>query len=252
MGRLENKTAIVTGSAQGIGATYARALAREGASVVVVDIDDPLPVSEHIRGTGGQAIGIRADITDPDAVADIVRQSVSAFGQIDILINNAAILNSLKMKPFEDIPVEEWDALMRVNVRGTFQCAQAVVPDMRRRKYGKIINIASNVVMTAPPRFLHYVSAKGAVMAMTKALARELGDDNICVNALAPGLVMSEGVERSPEWTPERRQRVIGNRSIKRTQVPDDMVGAMLFLASPDSDFMTGQTIVVDGGEVMH
>jgi NAD(P)-dependent dehydrogenase (short-subunit alcohol dehydrogenase family) len=252
MARLESKTAIVTGSAQGIGATYAEALAGEGARVVVVDIADPSPVIGTIERAGGQAIGIHADISDPDAVADMVRQSVSAFGQIDILVNNAAILSSLKMKPFEDITVEEWDALMRVNVRGTFQCAQAVVPDMRRRKYGKIINISSSVVMSGAPGFLHYVSAKGAVMAMTKALARELGDDNICVNTLAPGLVMSEAVERSPEWTPERRQRAINNRSIKRTQMPDDLVGALLFLASPDSDFVTGQTMVVDGGEVMH
>ena len=252
MGRLDGKTAIVTGSAQGIGATYALALAREGAAVVVVDIDDPSTTVDGVRQAGSEALGIRADISDGDAVTDVMRQSISAFGQVDILINNAAILNSLKMKAFEDIPVAEWDALMRVNVRGTFQCTQAVVPDMRQRKYGKIINIASSVVMTAPPRFPHYVAAKGAVMAMTKALARELGDDNICVNALAPGLVMSEGIERSAEWSQERRQRIINSRGIKRTQVPDDLVGAMLFLATPDSDFVTGQTIVVDGGEVMH
>ena len=252
MARLDGKTAIVTGSAQGIGAAYAAALAGEGARVVVADIADPSPLINAIERAGGQAIGIRADISDPDAVADMVRQTLGAYGQIDVLVNNAAILGSLKMKPFEDITVDEWDALMRVNVRGTFQCAQAVVPDMRRRRNGKIINIASSVVMSGAPWFLHYVSAKGAVMAMTKALARELGDDNICVNALAPGLVMSESVERSAEWTPERRQRAIDNRCIKRTQVPDDLVGAMLFLASPASDFMTGQTLVVDGGEAMH
>ena len=139
-----------------------------------------------------------------------------------------------------------------MHVKGSFFITQAVVPEMKTKGYGKIINIASSVVMSGAPGFLHYVSAKGAVMAMTKALARELGDDNICVNALAPGLVMSDAVERSPEWTPERRRRAINNRCIKRTQVPDDLVGAMLFLASPASDFVTGQTMVVDGGEVMH
>jgi NAD(P)-dependent dehydrogenase (short-subunit alcohol dehydrogenase family) len=252
MGRVEGKTAIVTGSAQGIGATYAKALAGEGARVVVVDIVDPAPVAETILETGGEAMGVHGDISEPSTVADMVRRTMETYGRIDILVNNAAILNSLKMKPFEEIPVAEWDTLMRVNVRGTFQCAQAVVPDMRRRQYGKIINIASSVVMSGATGFLHYVSAKGAVMAMTKALARELGDDNICVNALAPGLVMSEGVERSPEWTPERRQRAIDRRCVRRTQVPDDLVGAMLFLASSASDFVTGQTLVVDGGEVMH
>ena len=252
MTRFDGEVAIVTGGAQGIGAAYARAFARDGARVVVTDVLDPAPLASEIGASGGEAIAIAADVTDTAAVEALVRQTVERFGRIDILVNNAALFASLPHRRFEDIPEDEWDAVMRVNVRGLWQVTRAVLPEMRRRRSGKIVNIASTTALKGTPMMLHYVASKGAVIAITRAMARELGDDNICVNAVAPGLTMSEGVLEGDVWSDEWIDRNTAQRAFRRRMVPEDLVGAVLFLASRESDFVTGQTMVIDGGAVAH
>jgi NAD(P)-dependent dehydrogenase (short-subunit alcohol dehydrogenase family) len=252
MARLKDKVAIVTGAAKGIGATYAEALAAEGARVCVSDVIDCADSVSRIKAAGGSAVGVHADVGNSASVAELARRTIDEFGTIDLLINNAAIFAALSLKPFTEISSEEFDRVMTVNVRGCFECAKAVVPHMRKRKSGKIVNIASATVFKGAPLMAHYVASKGAVIALTRSLAREVGNDGIQVNCLAPGLIMSEGVLANPDYN----DLVVGNnvatRALKRDAVPQDLVGAVLFLASPDSDFMTGQTIVVDGGSVMH
>ncbi len=252
MGRLDGEVAIVTGAAQGIGAAYARGMAAEGASVVVNDISDPATVVAEITAAGGKALGIVADVTDQKAVDAMVRQTIEAFGRIDILVNNAALFGHIAMSKFEDIAEDEWDAVLRVNIRGVWQMSKAVVPEMRRQKYGKIINIASGTVFKGTPMMLHYVSSKGAIIAMTRAMAREVGDDNICINSLAPGLTESENVANAEQWTDERLDTNVASRSIKRREKPEDLVGTVVFLSSHESDFITGQALVVDGGSASH
>ena len=249
MGRLEGRSAIVTGAGRGIGVDYAKALAAEGARVAVCDIRDPARTVDIIRQQGGEARGFRIDVTDAAAVAAMVAETVAAFGGIDILVNNAALFADLTRRHFTEIPSEEWDRVMAINTRGVFECARAVVPEMRKRKYGKIINIASGTVFKGTAGLCHYVASKGAVVAMTRVMARELGADNICVNALAPGMTLSEGVEDREEYI---NSPTPATRCFKRHEYPDDLTGAVIFLASADSDFMTGQTMVVDGGAAMH
>jgi NAD(P)-dependent dehydrogenase (short-subunit alcohol dehydrogenase family) len=174
---------------------------------------------------------------------------VAKFGKLDILISNAAMFASVSHKPFFEIPVEEWDQMMAVNVRGPWLCAKAAVPEMRKNGYGKIVNIASGTLFKGVPDILHYVTSKGAVLAMTRSMSREVGGDGICVNTLAPGLTMSEGVLGSDEFM-SGRDANLASRALKRYQEPEDLTGAMLFLVSSDSDFMTGQCMVVDGGSV--
>lgn len=250
MGRVEDRVAIVTGAAQGIGAAYAKALAADGAKVVVADLLDGEPVVKVIEQQGGEAISLTTDVTDEASVDGMVRATVERFGKVDILVTNAAMFASLKMQPFTEIAVEEWDRLMAVNVRGVFLCAKAVVPEMRRNKWGRIINISSGTVFKGTPNFLHYVVSKGAVLTMTRCMSRELGGDGICVNTLAPGLVLSEGVVDNEEMLAKLQAPVLASRAIKRDQVPDDLIGALLFLASDDCAFMTGQAVVIDGGSV--
>jgi NAD(P)-dependent dehydrogenase (short-subunit alcohol dehydrogenase family) len=243
---------MVTGAAQGIGATYARALAAEGAALAVNDIADPAATVTAIKAAGGRVLGATADVTSAESIRAAVNDAVAAFGRLDILVTNAALFGNLRLKAFVEIESEEWDRLMAVNVRGVFESVKAVVPHMRRQKYGKIVNIASGTVFKGSPMLLHYVTSKGAVVAMTRAMARELGDDGIRVNCLAPGLIMSESVRANEDWVGPVVTSNIASRALKREAVPDDLIGAMLFLTTPDSDFMTGQTIVVDGGSVMH
>ncbi len=249
MGKLDGRVAIITGSAQGIGAAYAKGMASEGAKVVVSDVLDPETTVGIIRQAGGEAIGIKADVTDEAAVKNLIDKTLAAYGKIDIMVTNAALFGKLEHNKFEDIDPAEWDTVMRVNVRGVWQCIKAVVPHMRKQKYGKIVNIASGTVFKGTPMLLHYVSSKGAIVALTRSIAREVGDDNICVNAIAPGLTESENVLNYP---PARRNMTVGSRAFKRAQLPEDLVGACVFLSSADSDFMTGQTLVVDGGSTMH
>lgn len=252
MNRMKNKVVIITGAAQGIGATYARALAAEGAHIVIADVLDGAPLVQELQGMGAEAIAVKTDVSVEASAAIMAAATMERFGQIDVLINNAAIYASLKIKGFEDIDVAEWDKVMAVNVRGPFICARAVAPHMKARGQGRIINISSGTPFKGTPGLLHYVTSKGAILALTRALARELGDFGISVNTLAPGLVLSEGVVANAEMRERLTAPVIASRAIKRDQMPGDLIGPLLFLASDDSAFMTGETVVVDGGSVMH
>ena len=246
--RLAGKVAIVTGGARHIGAAYARRLALEGAAVVIVDVLDGDPIAHEIRSQNGKALALNVDVSNEEATNRMAAEAVKAFGRIDILINNAAIFINIKRRPFYEISAEEWDRVSAVNIKGPFLCAKAVFPQMREQKSGKIINISSSTAYWGTPNFLHYVASKAALIGMTRSLARELGEFGICVNAIAPGLVEHEG-QNAPRALTELQLK---ERSIKRLQTPQDLMGTLIFLASPDSDFMTGQTIVVDGGSVFH
>ena len=250
--RLQGRVAIVTGAAQGIGARYAAALAAEGAALVCADVIDAEPVAAQIRAAGGRALALRADVSSAESVRQMAAASVEAFGRIDVLVNNAGLFANLAMKPFEQIEAAEWDRVMAVNVRGPFECAKAVLPQMRAQGYGKIVNIASATVFKGSPMLLHYVTSKGAVVAMTRSLARELGDAGIRVNTLAPGLTASENTLANPAWQGAVGANNIASRAIKREVTPEDLCGTLVYLASAESDFVTGQVIVVDGGSVMH
>ena len=250
MARLEGKVAIVTGGARGIGQAYATALAGEGASVVVADVGDATGTVEEITAKGGRAIAVTTDITDPGAVQAMVDRTLGEYGRIDILLNNAAIYAGLTFTPFEAIDIEEWDRVYAVNVRGTFLCCRAVAPTMREQRSGKIINISSATALLGIFGVLHYASSKGAVISMTRCLARELGEFNITVNTITPGFTMTEASRQimSDSGMEGLEQMVLAGQSIKRPEQPEDLVGAALFLASADSDFMTGQIVNVDGG----
>ncbi|MFZ5692192.1 MAG: SDR family NAD(P)-dependent oxidoreductase [Pseudomonadota bacterium] len=250
-GRLNDKVAIVTGGGRGIGAAFCEALASEGAKVVVADVIDGTAVAKRVADAGGRAIYQKLDVTSQMSVEAAAADTIREFGRIDILVNNAGLFAGLAKKPFREIDNEEWDRVMAVNVRGPFLCAKAVAPAMIERRSGKIINIASGTVFKGFASMLHYVASKGAVVAMTRSLARELGAYNICVNAVAPGLTMSEAVATDPEWTGAANAGTVSSRALKRNQVPADLIGTLTYLASNDSDFVTGQTIVVDGGSVM-
>jgi len=250
--RMKDKVAVVTGSAQGIGATYVRALAAEGARVVISDILDGTPLAEELTAAGHDVAFIRADVSDEASVAALMAGAVDRFGRIDVLVSNAAIYAALPMQRFEDIPVAEWDKVMSVNVRGAFLCARAVAPIMRRQGYGRIVQIGSATVFKGTPGFLHYVASKGAILAMTRVLAREFGPDGITVNTIAPGFVLSEGVVANADLVGQLTGPVMASRAIKRGQQTDDLIGTLLFLSSDDAAFMTGQCLVVDGGSVTH
>jgi 3-oxoacyl-[acyl-carrier protein] reductase len=245
--RLRDKVAIVTGGGIGLGRAYALALAREGAKVVVADIQDAAAkdVAREIKG-----LAVRVDVTSPEQTQAMAAKAVDAYGAIDILVNNAGMYSSIQKKPFFEIPVEEWDRVMAVNVKGVFLCARAVHPAMKKQRKGKIINISSGTVLGGTPMFLHYVTSKAGVIGLTRALAREVGADNINVNAITPGLTIADENQKkmlSEEYLAPRRQA----RALKRDQYPEDLIGTVLFLASSDSDFLTGQTINVDGGTWM-
>ena len=247
MNRLEGKVVVITGAAQGIGAAYALGMASEGAKVVVSDIADTSKVVEQIKEAGGSAIGCHTDVTDNDSLSALVKEAEEAFGPVEILINNAAVFTTLKLKPFTEISEDEWDAVMRVNVRGPFQCAKAIVPSMRKNGRGKIINISSGTFLRGAPMFCHYVSSKGAIVGQTRSLAAELGADSIHVNCIIVGLTESEGVKQHEQMS-KITNPTLQARIIKRSMLPDDLLGAIYFLSSEDSDFITGQCVNVDGG----
>tara|TARA_B110000090_G_scaffold153797_1_gene168803 strand:+ start:798 stop:1553 length:756 start_codon:yes stop_codon:yes gene_type:complete len=247
---MKGKAAIVTGAAQGIGARLALGIALEGAKVIVADILDGNEVVEKIRAQGGEAEFIRADITDDascEAMADLAR---NAFGGIDVLVNNAALFGTLPLTPLDDITLQDWDRVLQVNTRGVWQCVKAVMPSMIERGGGSIVNVATNRVFKGFPNLLHYDASKGAVLSMTKAMAAELGDSNIRVNAVAPGLTMSENV-LAKEGIGDRIHSIINGRALKREQRPEDLIGPVIFLASELSAFVSGQSLVVDGGGIM-
>lgn len=248
---LKDKVVIVTGGGHGIGKAYCMGFGKAGSRVVVADIDKPAAeqVGAQIhKETDSQAIAVPVDVSDEKSTKEMAGAALQRFGRIDVLINNAAIFATIPMNRgrIEEITPDEWDRLMAVNLKGVFFCSRAVLPIMRKQKSGKIINIASGTVFSGSPGRIHYVTSKAGVIGFTRTLAREVGDDNIQVNVLAPGNTLSE--ENPTEEMLRFRRSSIGNRSLKRVQVPQDVVGAMLFLASPLSDFMTGQTVNVDGG----
>ena len=249
---LSGKVAIVTGAAQGIGAEYALMLAAHGAAVLVADVLDGGDVVARIRAAGGRAQYQHTDVTDAASVEAMAQAALQSFGRIDILVNNAALFGRLTPKPFEQIDSREWDHLMAVNVRGAFECAKAVLPAMRRQRYGKIVNIASGTAFKGTPMLLHYVTSKGAILSLTRALAREVGVHGIRVNTLAPGLTRSANVIDNPAWQGKVSENNVASRAIQRDALPQDLTGTLLYLVSPASDFVTGQALVVDGGSVMH
>jgi len=249
---LHGKVVIVTGGAVGIGRAYSTRLAREGAKIVVADIADTAPAVGAIENAGGTAFGVRTDVTDPDSAREMAERAVEHFGRIDGLINNAGIYAALNPQPFDQISWDEWNRVMKLNVGGSFNCAKAVLPQMRKQGAGRIINISSGTPFKGTPMFLHYVTSKGAILAFTKSLAKELGKDNILVNCIAPGFTLSETVQKNEIQMKNFRDISVSARTLQRDQTPEDCAGTAVFLLSDDSAFITGQTIVVDGGAYFH
>ncbi|MDA9371642.1 glucose 1-dehydrogenase [Porticoccaceae bacterium] len=249
MSRLAGKTVVITGAGRGIGAAMAERMAQEGANVVVTDVLDTKGTVEAITESGGSAIGISVDVTSDDNLAAMVEATEKAFGSLDILVNNASIFAALQPKPFMQIDNDEFDKVMTVNARGVHQATRAVVPAMLRAGGGKIVNIASGTFYYGAPGLSHYTASKGAVIALTRCHGRELGDKNIQVNAIAPGLTESEALQGNTGFDPARAPTV-QSRSIKREMLPEDLLGTLMYLITPDSNFVTGQTLNVDGGKV--
>jgi NAD(P)-dependent dehydrogenase (short-subunit alcohol dehydrogenase family) len=252
MSRLQGKTAIVTGGARGIGAHYSRALAAAGACVMIADIEDGSALAAEICGRHGKdaAVAECFDVSDEASVKDLVAKTAEHFGRIDILVNNAALYAKLSPRNFNEWDVELWDRVMAINVRGPYLMVRHVAPHMIAQKSGKIINIASGAAYKGVPRMLPYVTSKGAMLAFTRALSRELGQYGIAVNSLSPGYILSDTGLANTQHVEEEREHVRNSRAFKRDGYPEDLLGALVFLASADSDFVTGQSLVVDGGSV--
>jgi NAD(P)-dependent dehydrogenase (short-subunit alcohol dehydrogenase family) len=245
---LAGRVAIITGAGQGIGRAFAKAFAAAGAVPVIAErnAERGEAVAAEIVKANGRARAITTDVADPDSVAAMAAAVEKEFGRIDILINNAAIFSTLEMRPFDQIPLAEWETVLRVNVTGAFLCSRAVVGAMRRAGFGRIINMASGAVTLGRPNYLHYITSKAALEGMTRSLARELGPDGITVNAILPGATSTE-IERKTV-TPEQKERIVAMQCIPRPEAPEDLVGTVLFLASDASAFLTGQALTVDGG----
>jgi len=247
-GALDGKVAVVTGAAQGIGAAIARGLAAEGARIVVADVQRGEEAAADYAG----GVGIAVDVADEDSVAQLAAEVAGRCGGVDILVNNAGLYASLAMRPFTEIPVDEWRKVMDVNVLSMFLTSRAFVPLMRTRGGGRIVNISSGTPFRGVPFLLHYVTSKGAIVALTRALAKELGPDDILVNCVAPGFTMSEGVKEHPDVIEKLRDVSVAARTLQRDQEPEDVVGAVVFLSGPGAAFITGQTMVIDGGQYFH
>jgi|SRR3972149_20744 len=253
-GRLEGRVAIVTGGGHGIGKAYAIRLASEGAKIVIAEVDEKAAhaVAKALTGAGYEALGLRTDVSDAASVERMANTTVERFGRIDVLVNNAAIFATVPMSrsPFDQITIDEWDRMMTVNLKGTWLASCAVIPQMRKQGYGKIINISSGTALKGSPSRIHYVTSKAGILGFTKTLANEVGKNNICVNCVAPGSTLSE--ENPDASVITMRNEALSSRALKRVQSPDDLTGAIVFFASADSDFITGQTLVVDGGSCLH
>jgi NAD(P)-dependent dehydrogenase (short-subunit alcohol dehydrogenase family) len=249
---LKDKVAIVTGGSIGIGRAMAEGLASEGASVVIADVAGAEGAAGEMKEKGFKALGIKVDVSSEKDTGKMVEETLRAFHRIDILVNNAGIYTSLIPGPFEKITLEEWCQVMNVNVLGMFLCCRAVISEMRKNKGGRIINLSSGTPFKGIPYLLHYTTSKGAVVAFTRALAKEVGADNILVNAIAPGFTLSTGVMRNEAQLKHFREVSAKVRTLVRDQHPEDLVGAVKFFAGPDSSFITGQTLVVDGGAYFH
>jgi len=251
MRRLEDKVAIVTGGASGLGKTFCLALAEQGAKLVVADIKDEeaQKTAREIQAKGGSALSLKVDVTSEEATLGMAQGTLKQFGRIDILVNNAAMVYGITRKPFTEIPPAEWDKLMAVNLKGVFLCARAVFPQMKKQGKGKIINLTSETAFTGSRNMVHYVTSKGGIISFTRALAAEVGQYGICVNAIGPGFTDSES---SRSLTNDITRYDVSLTPLGRLEVPEDLVGALIFLAGDESDFVTGQTLVVDGGRYMH
>jgi len=251
--KLEDKVAIVTGGGRGIGRAYALRFAKEGAKVVVADIifANAQKVADEIMAEGGEALALHTDVSSEASTVEMAEKTVAKFGRIDILMNNAAIFYGIGGRPWDSWAIEDWDRMFAVNVRGSWLCIKAVFPQMKTQGKGKIINIASTTVDAGLPILLPYTCSKGAVMSLTKSLSRALGRYNINVNCISPGYTLSEASLEMPGRTPEADEAMIRTRCFRRQEYPEDLVGTAVFLASEDSDFITGQVMAVDGGEVM-
>jgi NAD(P)-dependent dehydrogenase (short-subunit alcohol dehydrogenase family) len=246
--KLEGKVAIVTGGAQGIGRAIADGLAADGARLVIADLKGADEAAAAYEG----GVGITADVSSEEDTQRLADETVEQCGRIDVLVNNAGLYATLAMRSFLEIPVDEWRKVMDVNVMSMFLTAKAVVPKMREQGGGRIVNISSGTPFRGVPFLLHYVTSKGAIVALTRALAKELGKDDVLVNCVAPGFTLSEGVKSQPEVIAALRDVSVSARTIQRDQVPEDVVGAVVFLAGPGAGFITGQTIVIDGGQTFH
>jgi 3-oxoacyl-[acyl-carrier protein] reductase len=252
--RLKNKVAIVTGSARGMGRVFARRFAKEGAKLTVCDVLDCAPVAEEIEALGGEVLALKTDVTSDKDTAEMAQKTVDRFGRIDILVNNAAVIGTIEtkdfVKPVEEIVSADWDRILAVNIKGVFLSSKAVIPYMKKQGGGKIVNMASNVAFTGLPDFIHYSTSKGGVLTMTRGLAWALGEFNINVNAVAPGLVMTEAMQAA--FNAKYSEMVVGHQLLKRKIGPEDVAAAVLFLASDEAAMITGQTLAVNGGEYMH
>jgi 3-oxoacyl-[acyl-carrier protein] reductase len=252
--RLKDKVAVITGAAHGIGKAYARRFAEEGACVVIADIDSDggEARAKALIDSGLSAWARSTDVTDFASVEGLMQESARRFGRVDILLNNAAIYVTQKLwkGPVEELEINEWDRVIEVNLKGVFLCSKAAIPIMKQQKSGKIINIASGTFFSGSGNMPHYTTAKGGVVALTRVMARQLGEWGINVNCMTPGSTMSEDNVTADVLA--RREGSIDKRAFKRVETPMDIVGTALFLASTDSDFITGQLLVVEGGGIMH
>jgi 3-oxoacyl-[acyl-carrier protein] reductase len=251
--KLKDRVSIITGGGRGIGRAYALRFAEEGAKVVVADIvlESAQKVADEVKAKGGEALAIQTDVSSPSSTSEMAQKTLEQFGKIDVLVNNAAIYYGIGIKRWDTWEPEDWDRMYAVNVKGSWLCIKAVVPHMTAQGKGKIINVSSDTVDTGMEALLPYTCSKGAIIALTRTMARALGRKNISVNCISPGYTMSEASVEMPGKVKGMDELVLRGRCFRRAEEPEDLVGTAVFLASEDSDFITGQTIVVDGGEVL-